>query len=103
MASRLKGLTTAFFVLGVSATAAMAQNAPPPSDTPDGHLALAKTAAGTEFLGTLGRLCVLPQTGPGSDVAPGPPPARETWYTEPAKVFDNLYFVGGKIHSAWAL
>ena len=26
-----------------------------------------------------------------------------TWYAEPAKVFDNLYFVGGKIHSAWAL
>ena len=25
------------------------------------------------------------------------------WYAEPAKVFDNLYFVGGKIHSSWAL
>ena len=57
----------------------------------------------TDFLGTLGRLCILPATGPGADVAPGAPPPRETWYADPAKVFDNLYFVGGKIHSAWAL
>ena len=32
-----------------------------------------------------------------------PRPPRETWFTEPAKVFDNLYFVGTKVHSAWAL
>ena len=37
------------------------------------------------------------------DVAPGPAPARDTWYAEPAKVFDNLYFVGSKIHNSWAL
>ena len=37
------------------------------------------------------------------DVAPGPAPARDTWFIEPAKVFDNLYFVGSKIHSSWAL
>ncbi|MEP6961987.1 MAG: MBL fold metallo-hydrolase [Acidobacteriota bacterium] len=30
-------------------------------------------------------------------------PARETWHAEPAKVADNLYFLGTKIHSAWAL
>jgi metallo-beta-lactamase class B len=30
-------------------------------------------------------------------------PDRSTWYAEPYKVFDNLYFVGTKIHSAWAL
>jgi metallo-beta-lactamase class B len=46
---------------------------------------------------------VAPQTAPSPDVAPAPPPARDTWYTDPAKVFDNLYFVGTKIHSAWAL
>jgi metallo-beta-lactamase class B len=34
---------------------------------------------------------------------PSKAPARATWYADPAKVFDNLYFVGGKIHSAWAL
>jgi metallo-beta-lactamase class B len=30
-------------------------------------------------------------------------PARETWYARPYKVFDNFYFIGTKIHSAWAL
>jgi len=34
---------------------------------------------------------VLPQTAPGPDVAPPPPPERATWYTNPGKVFDNLY------------
>jgi len=29
-------------------------------------------------------------------------PGRATWYTDAAKVFDNLYFVGSKIHSSWA-
>jgi metallo-beta-lactamase class B len=34
---------------------------------------------------------------------PPPPPARETWYAEPAKVFDNLYFVGMTEFSSWAV
>ena len=71
----------------------------------------AKTAAGFEFLGTLVRTCLLPQSGgedtrdnvPGYITKPASAPARDTWYAEPAKVFDNLYFVGGKLHSAWAL
>ena len=29
--------------------------------------------------------------------------ARDIWYADPAKVFDNLYFVGGRLHSSWAL
>jgi metallo-beta-lactamase class B len=71
----------------------------------------AKTAAGFEFLGTLVRVCLLPQSGgeDSSDVVPAyvanpaKAPARDSWYAEPARVFDNLYFVGGKIHSSWAL
>src|SRR5262245_65944591 len=71
----------------------------------------AKKAAGFEFTGTLARICLLPQSG-GEDTTdrlpayiadPSKVPARETWYAEPAKVFDNLYFVGGRIHSSWAL
>ena len=34
---------------------------------------------------------------------PPGPPARETWYAEPVKVFDNLYFVGQTEYSAWAV
>jgi metallo-beta-lactamase class B len=71
----------------------------------------AKTAAGFEFLGTLARLCLLPQSGgvntsdnvPAYVADPATAPARDTWYADPAKVFDNLYFVGGKVHSSWAL
>jgi metallo-beta-lactamase class B len=71
----------------------------------------AKTAAGFEFTGTLARICLLPQSGgedtsdrvPGYVSNPASAPARDTWYAEPARVFDNLYFVGGKIHSSWAL
>ena len=71
----------------------------------------AKTAAGFEFFGTLVRTCLLPQSGgedtrdnvPSYVTNPASAPARDTWYAEPAKVFDNLYFVGGKLHSSWAL
>jgi metallo-beta-lactamase class B len=71
----------------------------------------AKSAAGFEFLGTLARNCLLPQSG-GEDSRdnvpeyvkdPAKAPPRASWYAEPAKVFDNFYFVGGKIHSSWAL
>ena len=77
--------------------------AQPAADSIDAHLSVAKAAAGFDFTGTLARVCIAPQTGPGRDVAPGPAPAPETWITDPAKVFDNLYFVGTKFHSSWAL
>jgi metallo-beta-lactamase class B len=72
----------------------------------------AKNASEFVHLGTLARTCLLPPTR--SDEATGdvaPPymidpkkaPPREEWYAEPAKVFDNLYFLGSKVHSSWAL
>src|SRR6195256_2142810 len=85
---------------GLGAAGAFAQE---PANTIDSHLRAAKTAAEFDYTGTLARTCIAPQTGPGRDVAPGPAPDRSTWFTEPAKVFDNLYFVGTKIHSSWAL
>ena len=71
----------------------------------------AKDAAGFEFLGTLVRTCLLPQSGGENTTDVVPPyvtnpaaaPAPETWNAEPARVFDNLYFVGGNVHSSWAL
>src|SRR5499426_4863339 len=84
----------------LSAAPASAQQ---PTNPTDAFLARAKAAAQFDFLGTLARLCVLPQTAPGKDEPPPPPPERATWYTDPGKVFDNLYFVGTKIHSSWAL
>jgi metallo-beta-lactamase class B len=87
---------------GWNAASALGQTAP---DAIDAHLIAARTAAGFDFTGTLARLCVAPVAVPSTlrDVAPGPAPARDTWFIEPAKVFDNLYFVGSKIHSSWAL
>jgi metallo-beta-lactamase class B len=38
-----------------------------------------------------------------ANAAPPAPPARSSWYAEPAKVADNFYFLGTKIHNAWAL
>src|SRR5580698_2109170 len=72
----------------------------------DAHLVKAREAAGFDFTGTLARVCVAPARIPlvVRDAAPGGRvPARETWYIDPAKVFDNLYFVGSKIHNSWAL
>src|SRR5262249_56306552 len=68
----------------------------------------AKTAADVEFLGTLSRLCLLPQSStentsdnvPEFVAKPSSAPARETWYADPARVFDNLYFFGATLHSA---
>jgi metallo-beta-lactamase class B len=90
-------LSSSFF-----ATGAIAQK---PPETVDSHLIAARTAAGFDFTGVLARLCVAPVAVPSTlrDVAPGPAPARDTWFIEPAKVFDNLYFVGSKIHSSWAM
>ena len=101
-------------VAGFAATSVCAQQVPAARDFDAeirSALQSAKSAAGFDFLGTLVRTCLLPQSGgedtsdnlPGYVTNPASAPARETWYGEPARVFDNLYFVGGKIHSSWAL
>ena len=71
-----------------------------PPDSYEGHLAAAKRAAGFEFPGTLARLCIAPTTAVGQNIGAAD---RGLWYAEPVKVFDNLYWVGTKIHSSWAL
>jgi len=109
------GARATLVVAAILATCnALAQQAPVKRDFDaevQAALQSAKTEAGFEFLGTLVRTCLLPQSGgedasdnvPGYVANPASAPARDTWYAEPAKVFDNLYFVGGKIHSSWAL
>jgi metallo-beta-lactamase class B len=101
--------------LGLLLAASMlaAQNA---SDTPDAHAAVAKTAAGGDYQNLFNFLCAAPapRGGGGRGAAPGAPrgqgggqrqgpPDRSTWYAEPVKVFDNLYFVGQSEYSAWAV
>jgi len=70
------------------------------SDTAEAHVALAKAAAGQEHLGLFNSVCT-PSAYP-RPATQGPPP-RPEWHAEPAKVFDNLYFVGQTEYSAWAV
>ncbi len=94
----------------LAATFGLANAAPMP-DTADAHVLAAQKAAGLDFAGTLDVLCIQPADGsdPGAAeraanagrVRATPP--RESWFAEPAKVFDNVYWVGTKINSAWAI
>ncbi len=95
-----------------------AQNA---NDTPQSHFAAAKVAAGDDFQNLLNFQCYGP--GPGGQRTPpgaapaaqpgrgagrgggraGGPPDRSTWYAEPVKVFNNLYFFGQSEYAVWAI
>jgi metallo-beta-lactamase class B len=97
-------LLLAFAVAAVGVTA---------QSTPEAHRAAAKAAAGTEFAGVFNRICTeavpaAPATAsqPGRGTAaprPAGPPPRDSWHAEPAKVFDNLYFLGQTEYSVWAV
>jgi metallo-beta-lactamase class B len=102
------GSLSALLLLG---TAALAQA--PTSDV-DAHIAAAKAAAGQDYRGTFINLCLpaAPAGGRGAAAggaagrgASGPPatPDRANWYASPYKVFDNLYWLGTRQHSSWAL
>jgi metallo-beta-lactamase class B len=94
--------------LGFGTLPAAAQEAAMPT-TVEGLQSAAKDAAGTAFAGTFMRLCVPPPPpapggrggGGGGGRAGGPP--RESWYAEPARVGDNLYFLGTRAHNSFAL
>jgi len=100
-------------VLGIGTALAVAAgmviaSAQMPPPTVDGLVSAAKVAAGTDWSGTFMRLCIPPPSGPpaargGANAARRSPPPKETWYVEPAKVADNLYFLGEKAHHSWAI
>jgi metallo-beta-lactamase class B len=79
----------------------------------DAHIAAAKAAAKTDHAVLFTSLCSAEPTGPGTGRRgagagqpggpPPGPPAQDTWHAEPMKVFDNLYFIGMKDVSAWAV
>lgn len=90
--------------LTLLSTAAL--NAQPAPGTPEALVATAKQAAGLDHAGTFRRICVAPGNQYGTPRRPPDrrePPARDTWYARPYRVFDDLYFIGTRIHSAWAL
>lgn len=101
-------------LLTVSILAAQGTN-----DTADGHFAAAKAAAGEDYQNLFNFQCYGPgpggqRTPPGAAPAAGRgargggqrqpgPPERSTWYAEPVKVFDNLYFFGQSEYAVWAI
>ena len=94
----------ALAVLALAAAAAAAQS----QGSVDDHLARARAASGKDFEALYGVTCDLVR--PPNPVAPAAPaaaepgpPARATWHAEPARVFDNVYFVGQSEYSAWAV
>src|SRR5262252_614148 len=82
----------------------------------DSHIATAKAAAGLDFRGTFVNLCLPGGTpgGPRGGAAGGAraggrgaaapaTPDKAGWYASPYKVFDNLYWLGSRQYSSWAL
>ena len=92
-------------------TACASPQAPAPAQGPqtvEQHRAAAKAAAGQRFTGLYTATCGADT--PAATPAPaqprptgGGPPDRSQWYAPPQQVFDNLYWVGTKEHSSWAL
>jgi len=103
-------------------SAAVAAQAPQ-SDI-DSHIAAARAAAGMDFRNTFINLCLpagggrgaaVPAAAPvaavagdgrgaaGRGAAAPPTPDRAGWYAPPFKIFDNLYWLGTRQHSSWAL
>ncbi|MSO56822.1 MAG: MBL fold metallo-hydrolase [Acidobacteria bacterium] len=81
-------------------------------DTADSHVAAATALAASDQTALID-LCTPAQaaratpparTGqPPATQQPQAPPDRSRWAREPLKVFDNLYYVGEREYSAWAV
>ena len=110
---------TLWALLLYTASAAQA----PASDV-DAHIATARAAAGQDYRGTFMNLCLPSAAAGGAPALRAPPPRhaaqedqrrreaaqarpatpdRAGWYASPYKVFDNLYWLGTRQHSSWAL
>lgn len=108
--------------LAALVTTLAAAQAPAPLAIPAAaqrHIEAARATGGTEWSGVVNTVCNSavalanpPQPrgggpgraggGAGRGGAPATPP-REAWAVEPHKVFDNLYYVGERDYSAWAI
>jgi metallo-beta-lactamase class B len=112
----------AFFT--ISASAALTIDVLAQADAAQAHVAAAKAVVAPKddspqpwrvFNSAFNQMCAEPKLGArqpevGKDVPLEPgeaaklvPTPREKWYAPPAKVFDNLYYIGTKTESTWAL
>ena len=89
-----------------------------PTSEIDAHIATARVAAGQDYRATFVNLCQPGGAAPagargaggrgnagrgGGGGGAGATPDRAGWYASPYKVFDNLYWLGTRQHSSWAL
>ena len=79
------------------------------ADTADSHVAAAKALAASDPTPLIG-LCgaeqaarATPPARSGQPPAPQANPDRSMWARDPMKVFDNVYYVGEKAYSTWAI
>jgi len=100
---------------GAAVLLAATVSAQAPANDIDAHINAAKAAAGLDYRATFVNLCFAganpalanPAAGRAGGAArgagPGTAPDRATWYASPYKIFDNLYWLGTRQHSSWAL
>lgn len=101
--STCRGLAAAFVIAAcVGLGVAVAQDTSPA----DARIATARAAAQNDFTDLFDTTCGLVRPAVVVNRTPARPTVaadRATWYAEPVKVFDNLYFVGQSEYSAWAI
>jgi metallo-beta-lactamase class B len=116
MMKRATILTGTVWALLLGAAGAQA-----PLSEMDAHILAARAAAGQDYRATFVNLC-LPSAPRGGGAGPGATgrgraggaaagrgagapatPDRAGWYASPYKIFDNLYWLGTRQHSSWAL
>jgi len=98
-----KHMIRTFFAAGVAGGMFSAPAVAQTADTVEAHVAAAKAAAGDRHSYIFNSLCIRPAAGPNTGGADEASPTPSVFHAEPVKVFDNLYFVGEKEYSAWAV
>jgi metallo-beta-lactamase class B len=66
------------------------------------HLEAARTIAGNQHVRAFHYLCEVPDP-PRGNPAPAAPEGKPDWYAAPARVFDNLYFLGTRSLNSYAV
>jgi len=100
-------LLTPFFIICLSAPALGAERNV--EDIADIYRTAATLAAGNDHQGLMQSVCPdNPRIVEAVQISSAPRPPRtipplSSWYREPVKVFDELYFVGTNEHSSWAI
>src|SRR5437879_9215286 len=108
----------------ILASAALSSIAQAQAEAAQAHVAAARAAVSPkaantqpwhDFNSAFNEMCAEPKPGArpqpvGKDIPSEPgeaakltPTPRERWYAPPAKVFDNLYYIGTKTESTWAI